>query len=549
MKKKIIILLLALGLSMSGCAGSETSSEEKVGVGVEESKEPAGQVEVSEKEETDKTSGDESIFSVAMDLMPARLDATEGGDSMLVITYPIYDPLYFFVEEGVEYRLAENLDISEDGKTYTITLNKDAKWSDGEPITSDDLIFSINYDEYRKGSSNVKVVETTGEDVEINVIDDKTVEFILPAVHDYYIRRLQNIKVFPAHPFDGDVVKADQSDYFEKPGMATSGAYEVAEINDDSLVYTARDNYYRGKANTDKVIMKLLGAGSSREMAFESGGLSYLRITTSQQFEKYERQLDKYNLVSYPEGRLNYIQVNPYGPVMSTLTAEAREAIFLALDQQEIMDAVYGSDTLASLANSILTPQVIGYNPNNKAYDFNLEKAQELADKSGLVGKTLIYKYNKDRVNMEQVAVVAQQQLARIGVNVEVIGEDAPTFFANVFMAWKDNPEEQANWDLMTNGWDSRTGVHSGVMTYLNRPEKWGWSQEIADLTIQMNEEPNQEKRVELLGEIQGKAMDEHWMYPLPYINFVVVSQKNVSGLDSTHIVPEFGDYVSITVE
>lgn len=51
--------------------------------------------------------------------------------------------------------------------------------------------------------------------------------------------------------------------------MATSGAYTVAEINDDSIVYTARDDYYRETPSVKKVVMKTIGSGSTKQVAFE----------------------------------------------------------------------------------------------------------------------------------------------------------------------------------------------------------------------------------------------------------------------------------------
>lgn len=535
MKKKIITLFLAIAMILTACGGSkETNSSESENT----------------KNEISEDSNGEKIFRVAIDYMPEKLHSSFGTDSVTVITTPIYDPLFWHVKDGLDYRIADNLDISEDGLTYTVHLNEDAKWSDGEDITVDDILFSIEYSALRSGGkSNFKTSKVNNEPIETTKIDDYTVEFKLPVPDNYFEVTLSGLNLIPEHPFDGDPEKADKSDYFRTAGMATSGAYEVAEVNQDSLVYTARDDYYRGKPKSDKIIMKVLGSGAARRVAFESGEISYTRITNNQDLEKYKSNPDKYNIVNFPEGRLNYLQINPYAPGLEGLSDDARTAIFMALDQQEIVDAVYGSDELAQKANSIVVPECYDHNASNPFYDNNIEEAKKLADKSGLTGKTLTYIYNKDRVGMEEVSIVVQQQLAQIGVNLEIQALDSPTFFPKFFLRWNDNPEEQATWDLATNGWDSQRGTKNYAYDYLKQPKKWGWSEETAALVEKYNAEPDLDKRKELGFEVQKKATEEAWLYPLPYPNFVAVYHKNVENLDSTHIVPEFGDYMEIEVK
>ena len=57
------------------------------------------------------------------------------------------------------------------------------------------------------------------------------------------------------------------------------------------------------------------------------------------------------------------------------------------------------------------------------------------------------------------------------------------------------------------------------------------------------------DEKQELWNEIQDKALEECWEYPLTYTNYVMVSQKNVTGLDASPIVPEFADWLSMKVE
>lgn len=102
-----------------------------------------------------------------------------------------------------------------------------------------------------------------------------------------------------------------------------------------------------------------------------------------------------------------------------------------------------------------------------------------------------------------------------------------------------------------TNGWDSERGTHAGqAFGYLtSRMCDTGYSDEIVQLATEANSTADEASRRELWNQIQDKALAEYWEYPLTYTNYIMVSQKNVTGLDSSAIIPEFIDYLSINVE
>ena len=106
-------------------------------------------------------------------------------------------------------------------------------------------------------------------------------------------------------------------------------------------------------------------------------------------------------------------------------------------------------------------------------------------------------------------------------------------------------------WDLGTNGWDSERGSNLGqAYSYINNSSKeWGFSDEAGALAAQINGTPDTAQAQELANQLQDMTLEECWEYPLTYTNYVMVSQKNVSGLGTVPIVPEFIDYTAIKVE
>lgn len=553
MKKKILALMLAAAMAMSmvACGSGDQGTAQKPAeeTKTEQTTETKKEESTEKKEETPTASAEEKdTFTVAISYMPDQLSPANGGsDDYTSMTRPLFDRFYMENNDGgIDYYMAESLDISEDGKTYTLKIRDDVKWSDGTPVTTKDIQFAIDFAILKNGRASVTSIN--GQPVDIQIVDDQTMTFTLPEPYAYYIVSLSSLVPYPYHVFDGDAQKMlDDVTYYTKPGFVTTGPYVVSEINEDSVVYTARDDYYRGTPSVKKVVMKVIGSGSTKAIAFENGEIDYMRLTTVDELEKYEAQSDKYNIYSFSEARLNYLQVNPYGP--ANLTDEQREALFYAINGDEVIDGAYGSDKLATNPNSLLTPDISLYDPETPDYVYDLEKAKELAKSSGLEGMTLTYIYNADRPNMEAVAVVLQQQLAQIGVNLQIEGMDSSSFFPRFFaMLWSTGQE--TTWDLGTNGWDSMRGrTLNQAYSYLNQTnDAWGLTPTCGELAYEVNTCTDPEQAKAKASEVVKIALDQHRIYPLTYTNYIIVSQKNVTGLDKHPIVPEFADYLDISV-
>lgn len=551
MKKRLLALLMAAAMMMAtaACGSETTTAENNTTSTAEQTTEEGGSEEAASTEESTSTESNDT-FTVAISYMPDSLSPQTGGsDDYTSMTRPLFDRLFLEnIEGGLDYYLADSLEVSDDGLTYTVHLREDATWSDGTPITTADVQFVADYSVYRYGYN--RYIRVNGVDGSMNIVDDHTVQFILPEPYNYERVILAGMTLYPSHVFDGDPEALDNATtYYNTPGFVTSGPYTVTEINEDSFVCTARDDYYRGTPQVKTVVMKVIGSGSTREIAFENGEIDYMRLTTADQLEKYSAQSDKYNIYSFPEARLNYLQVNPFGP--ANLTDEQRQALFMAINPDEILAAAFGSDELATKANSLLTPEISLYNPDTEAYTYDLEGAQALAESSGLSGMTLTYIYNADRPNMDAVAVVIQQQLAQIGVNLSIEGMDSSSFFPRFFAAssYGFNGQE-TTWDLGTNGWDSMRGsTLNQAYSYLNQADDaWGMTEACGELALAVNTTTDEAEAKQLADELMDVAMDQYRIYPLTYTNYVLVSQKNVTGLDSSPIVPEFADYLGISV-
>ena len=498
---------------------------------------------------TEAVAAERDTFTMAISYMPSSLSPiSNGSDDYTTMTRPIFDKLFIENNDGgIDYYLADDLKISEDGLTYTLHLNDKATWSDGTPVTTKDIEFTFAYSNAKYGYNYY--LRVNGVEGTYNIIDDKTIELTIPEAYNYYIATLSGMPIFPSHEFESAELLAKDQSYFTSADMVTSGAYTIKEINADSVVYQAREDYYRGTPSVKYVVLKVIGDGSTKAIAFENGEIDYMRITTVEELEKYSAQSDKYNIYTISESRLNYLQVNPFGPAQ--LTDAQREALFYAINGDEVIMGAYGTTDLAQNPNSLLVPDQALYSANTADYVYDLEKAKTLANESGLAGMTLTYIYNADRANMEAVAVVLQAQLAQIGVNLKIEGMDSSSFFPRFFAAssYGFNGQE-TTWDLGTNGWDSMRGsTLYQAYSYLNqKDDAWGLTPTCGELTVKVNTTTDIAEAKALSEELVDLALAQHRIYPLTYTNYVMVAQKYVTGLDKCPIVPEFADWLAISV-
>ena len=541
---RLLALLLAMMMAFALVACGADEEEQPA----QDQEQTTDKTEEPKEEEKEEEKVVRDTFTMAISYMPDALSPIgNGSDDYTTMTRPLYDKLFMENNEGgIDYYLAKSLEISPDGMTYKVTLRDDITWSDGTPITTKDIEFGMQYSIAKYGYN--RYARVNGVEGTYEIIDDQTFSVTIPEAYNYFIATLGGMTIFPAHEFESaEALAADQS-YYTKKDVVTSGPYTIKEINADSVVFEARNDYYRGTPEIKNIVLKVVGSGSTKAIAFENGEIDYMRITTVDELEKYSAQSDKYNLYIMPEARLNYLQVNPYGP--NPLTDEQREALFYAINGDEVIDFAYGSTDLAQNPNSMLVPTQALYNAETPDYVYDLEKAKQMAKDTGLEGKELVYIYNKDRANMEACAIVLQQQLQQIGVTLKIEGLDSTTFFQRFFGLSSYHNDQYTTWDLGTNGWDSmRGGTLYQAYSYFNQvDDAWGMTPACGDLAVKVNTITDQAEMQKAADELMEVAMAQHRIYPLTYTNYVMVSQKYVGGLDTCDIVPEFADWLAISV-
>jgi len=398
-----------------------------------------------------KAADDTIVVARAMDinsLDPARAYC----DTCQIYLSAVYQPLLTLAADNktIIPSLAEKWEVSPDVTTFTFNLNPAAKFSDGSPVTGDDVKWTLERLKNVKGSASylmdsVKSIEV--KDPHTIVITTKTPNSELLGILSAPYTGIINSKLASANGANAndDAATSDTSDTWFLSNSAGSGAFTLDSYKaDDNLRFKRNDNFWGKKPAAAVVIMKQTADAVTQAQMLGSGTADI----AMQVDPDTAKNIQDPNIVFETIPSFNFVYV-AFSPVAEgspvPLTRDVREAIALAIDYKGAIDFTVGGD-------GKLQPAAI---PNGFPGTANLpepvtdiEKAKELMAKAGLAdGFTLDLTFaamNVYGIDLSLLAQKLEQDLARINVklalkpatfNVWVTDIDKPVPFTIGFFA------------------------------------------------------------------------------------------------------------------
>jgi peptide/nickel transport system substrate-binding protein len=304
----------------------------------------------------------------------------------------LYTPLVTVDNKGVPTPgLAEKWDVSPDNLTYTYHLRKDLKFSDGTPITAEDVAFTwtILHDKAYDGDMQVDVLHVKGgkaykegkaTNIEgIKVIDPQTISVTLEQPNATALLTLGSDVLSKA--YYGKDYKFGQLDYIkklhEKP--VGTGPYKLEKFMPGQEVrFVANENYYGGKPKTEHFIYKT-SQGDAWQF-LETGEVDYASFSATKENVDKLKKMGFVNIIPYTPSTYGYIQVNLEHDQLKD--KKVRQAFAYGIDRQSIyVDANQGAGEIANIPSSPISWSYTeeGINP----YKFDVEKAKQLLDEAG----------------------------------------------------------------------------------------------------------------------------------------------------------------------
>lgn len=524
MKKRIVSVLLCFAMSvamLAGCGGSDKKEE----------------TQENKKEATTSVAGADGVFTYAIGgdtgntLNPLTADDRYG----LMTCHLVYSPAYYINADGsVNYIIADSMEASDDGLVYTMKVKEGLKWSDGEPLTADDIVFS--YDSMNAEGTNLYV---DGQPIKVEKVDDTTVTFTLPSVSASAFEMLSSeVSILPKHFFDGrgsfDVNMLEEV-------VIGSGPYKLEEyVTGQYLKFVKNPNYGLGEANIDTIVFKVIEKNDTATLALQNGEIDAW-IGTPDMLDPYKDNA-AFNITNYSEGRVAYLRLNPNTEAMSN--KEYREGILYALDRNEIMTAAYTDPSFYNLGYSFLPYTNAYYTEDVEKWDQDAEKAKELTANGPKDIKLCYVEEDSVQTNM---ALTIQSELKAIGINVELNGVNSAGYMSAAY-----DPEDKEH-DIFLGGYVM--GVDPDMYSSLFMTTKDNMimynSQKVDRLFVEGNATLDEAERKEIYNELQKAVSEEAIFYPFGTNLRTLVTNARVGGLEEAKFAPiyTFGDFSKLTLK
>ncbi len=333
---------------------------------------------------------------------------------------------------------------TQDNKVFTVKLKDEAKWSDGEDVTADDVIFTIlrlTCPEVANYSFDFSMFEGFSDDgsspsgaesiAGVEKIDDKTLRFELKG-HMNLNTFINNVAtwicILPSHALK-DIPAGEllSSDWFNHPTV-TDGPFVIEDYDPAHYIsYSANDSYFLGRPKADKLNFKvvqgseLLAGLKTGEIDFVHPSISAIPVEDRPEIEALPGIKARYSEAVTNE--MTFINTK------NIPDRDVRRAMVYAIDRQTLLNSLLGGN--GEISEGVLPSASPYYDPSGEKTAFDPQKAKELLSKAGWDStRTLKYYVGSNDEVAVRAAQVVEQNLEAVGIDVDLRTVDFATLMS-----------------------------------------------------------------------------------------------------------------------
>ena len=422
---------------------------------------------------------------------------------------------------------AESWTISDDGKEYIFKLNKNAKWSNGDPVTADDFVWSwkriltaslgsqypdmlyylVGAYEYHNGEID------NFDEVGVKALDSHTLKVNLKNPTPFFIGLLSHYSTWPVHKETvlkhGDI--DDRNGEWTRPGnFVCNGPFQLKtwELNNKIVVEKNPHYYDASMVRLNEIHYYPVSNVMTEDRMFRAG---QLHLTSSMPTQKCPIYIEEKNpnLKIDPYMGTYFYRINTENETLSDV--RVRKALAYSIDRQLLVDKVTQCGQIP--AYSFTPPGSNGYQPSTEIpYDPVL--AKQLLAEAGYSSDNPFPKleilFNTNEGHRKVALAIQQMWQNELGIEVELVNQDWKVYLSR---------EMVGDFQISRAGW---IGDYEDPNTFLDlmRPNrgnnKTGWeNMEFDALVEEANTINDQEKRYELLNEAEKILIDNMPIIPL----------------------------------
>lgn len=500
---------------------------------------------------SDGDSADGKVFRYAVNTLPTTLDPTKGqsiGDNE--IQHAVTEGLTRNTAGDIKPGIAESWDESEDGLTYTFHLRKDAKWSDGEPITAADFEYSwkrlVNpetaspYAFIGDCLKNGQAIEQGNMDVEelgVKAVDDTTLEVTLEHPTSYFLSLIGSSGQFA--PLRQDIVEKYGTDFAATSEKNVySGPFVMTSSEDNVWTFAKNDNYWdKDSINLDKCELNYVENADTQLSMYEAGDLDYVQVPTAY-VSDYK---DKAEVFANGNVDFCYINSKSDNPVLGN--KNFRLALNYALNRNDY-NKLANADTYTAF-NGLVFPglQAKGttygeaYDLNSYSYplDGDQDKATEYLNAAmqelGIANASdiTVEVVTTDADSSKRIVETLQEQWQNaLGINVKIRQVTYADIYGKVF------PEH--DYEIGYGGWGSDYDDPYSYLELFKSDSSYNYSQyenpEVDQLLTASQDEPDTDKRMDELNQVEQDILADGAFVPLQARNVYYMLDDDTTGIN-----------------
>lgn len=384
-----------------------------------------------------------------------------------------------------------------DDLNWKFSIRNDAKFHNGEPLTAADIKYSFDrMKEYSYTKAKIEFIE------EVKILDDYTVQFVLNKNSQDFL----NILTYPNICIVNQ--KAIEADEVMGPAVG-SGPYIIDDWElGDHTTLVRNEEYYGELPLTKKWEIKLITEDSARVIALENGETDFCiqpPVTENDHIADGKNT----TLLSAVGNKLIYGAINVQHDILNN--KQVRQAIAHAINRENIVIAA--KDGYAVVANSVLSPKTPFYNKDQKALDYDPEKAKELLKEAGYENG-FEFTISFQGATFRTIAQLIQEDLKAIGITVNCEELEASSLKTKM---------QAGEHDMVIYNWGPSPGEGTDItVRSLFYSGSGSNRQMLADPTVddiidRASVETDETKRQDLYYELQSWMVDNGGMIPLYY--------------------------------
>lgn len=350
----------------------------------------------------------------------------------------IFDGLIDMVEDGFEGALAENWEISEDGKTYTFKIRDGVTFSDGEAC--DAFAIKANFEAILENKER-HVWLTMMNILESVEAPDKDT-FIIRLSAPYYPMLTELSMIRPFAMISPKAMKDGKTKDGVNEYIGTGPYILTDSVTDEYAIFERNENYWGEKPKIEKIIVKVIPDNQTRIMALEKGEIDLIfgkNMIDADALQNYKDN-EKYKIALSDPTSTRQIVMNTKNEILSD--KNVRHAMSYATNKQAISDGIFhGLETVAETLYSKTVPYC---DVDLKPFTYDAKKAETLLTEvgwkkgsDGILEKNgkkfeLELLYNSDSVTEKNISEYLQSEYLKLGIKLNIHGEEEQSYRDNM---------------------------------------------------------------------------------------------------------------------